>query len=195
MRIMPALAALLGGALLLAACGGTEPPERVQAYTKEPPVRLTVNVVEVENRNPPLPQANFIDERRSRELADQATTFLKAQLQAAGGSGSARATIEQASVLERLIPGRSGGFGALVTGEQTYSLDANLRVRVIILDASGADKGWADAGVVLSRSLRAGTSVVARDTAARQLEADLVAQLDKTLKQSIADNLGSYIAP
>ncbi len=195
MRIMPALAGLMGCAFLLTACGGTEAPLPTPAYTKEAPVLLTVNVVEVENRNPPLPEANFIDERRSKELVDQTTTFLQGRVQAAGGSGSARATIEQASVIERIIPGRSGGFTGFVTGEQTYSLDASIRVRVAILDAAGTDKGYAEAGVTLSRALRAGSSVIARDQAARELEADLLTQLDKTLRQSINDNLSGYLAP
>jgi hypothetical protein len=195
MRNMTAWAGLMGCAILLAACSGSEPPLPAPAYTKEAPVRLAVNVVEVESRSPALAEANFIDERRTRELTEQTTTFLKDRILAAGGSGSASATIEQASVIERIIPGRSGGITGFVTGEQTYSIDANLRVRVTIVDASGADKGYAEAGVALTRTLRAGTSVVDRDYAARQLEADLLTQLDKTLRQSITDNLAAYVAP
>ncbi|MDX6750033.1 hypothetical protein SH611_09465 [Geminicoccaceae bacterium 1502E] len=184
---------LASAATALAACGGSRRDQPLPDYASEPPLRLMVSELRVDQTFPPLPEANFIDERRTEELAAAARNLLQARLQASGGIAYAQATLPQVSLTERLRTDRSGGMKGLVTREPAYDLDAAITVRIGIIDGSGAEAAWARAGVGRSRSLRAGTSVVERDNAARALIADLMSQLDKAVEQSVRENLAAYL--
>lgn len=181
------LPALLVGLALLG-CGTSSPPP-ARGPSAEPPIRLAVGQIDVEDRRQPLAQANFIDERRGRELADETTTFLRERLLAEGGARSAVAVIEEASLTERLIEGRSGGVVGFVTGEATWQLDGRLAVRVILRDAHGTEQGFARALVERQRSLPSRATFNDRENAARLLKQELLQQLDPALTQTVRENL------
>jgi hypothetical protein len=183
---------LLGSvAVLFAACGGQAPPP-APAYAGKPPLVLNVASFEVEDQRQPLPEANFIDERRSKELAAATRRYLESRFQASGGTGSAVAIIEEASLTERLLADRSGGVVGLVTAEPTYRLDGRVAVRIVVRDDTGAERGYARTSLERSRTVRAGTSVMERDNDARQLTAQLLDQLDPALEQAVTESLRDW---
>ena len=177
-----------GTLITLAACTPDGPPP-VLAYRSQAPVLLPVAYFDIEDRRQPLPSANFIDERRSDELAEEVRAYLRNRFNTGGGSGSAVAVIEQASVTERLVEGRSGGLLGIVTGEPTYGLDGTLTVRIVERGPTGEEVGYGRASVARSREVRAGTTVVQRDAEARALAVELVNQLDPALVQAVRENL------
>jgi hypothetical protein len=185
---------LLAGAVALglAACAGT--PEPMSRPEPGPALRLAVGTVTVEDAYAPLPQANFIDERRTRELAGLARDQIGRRLEAAGGAGWARATLREVALTERLADERRGGVTGLVTREPTWTLEGTLAGRVAIVDEFGGERAFAEARVGRTRQLPAGTSVIERDNAARSLMADLLAQFDAAFERSVRENLGDQLA-
>lgn len=177
----------------LAACGGPD-VSSFQPRTELPPMMLTVGEVEVDAAYPPLAEANFIDERRTRRLAEVTAQQLRQRITASGGVGRARVTLDRASITERVLSDRSGGVTGFVTREPTYDMAGDLAVRITILDSAGIEQAVAKAGVGRSRTVRAGTSVIDRDAEAQRLMGDLLAQLDDALPKAMRDNLGGWIA-
>lgn len=195
---MPALPrrgtlALLAAAL--AGCGGPPAPPR-EAAAPRPPLRLAVGELVDGDPPAPLPAANFIDERRSGELAAAARARLRSRLVPAGSGFGLRARIdlEQAALTERLAADRQGGMAGLVSREPTFAQEGALAVRIRILEADGRELAHARLAVQRARSLPAGSSVTRRDEAARALAADLLDQLDDALEVAVRDNLGPWLA-
>lgn len=178
---------------LLAGCAapgaGPTAPTSVRA-----PVRLAVGEVVTGDGPPPLPVANFIDERRSRELAEMLRDRLRARLTPAGGAPVARFELEQVALLERLASDRRGGVAGLVAREPTFAQEGAIAVRIRILEAGGRELGQTRVAVQRARSLQAGSSVTTRDEGARALAADLLAQFDDALEVAVRDNLGPWLA-
>ena len=187
MRRREILIATLAGPGLAACVAG--PPTRPPVYAGRPAIILDAATFDVEDRRQPLPQSNFIDERRGNELATQVRSYLHARYQPGGGSGTAIAEIVVASLTERLIENRAGGVVGLVTGEPTYQLDAKLAVKIVLREPGGTDRAYAQASVERSRQVRAGAGVVERDTEGRKLMVDIVDQLDPVLEQAVRDSL------
>lgn len=189
MRRRSALLVLLLGTTACAAPAPEMPP----VISNRPPLRLAVGSVTVEENHPPLAEANFVDERRTKELAQATRRFLEQNVLAGGGPGSARVTIRQAGLTERLRADRAGGVKGYVTREPTWNLDGNVAVRITIVDEAGAERSYAEASVGRARSIRAGTGVIERDNEARELTRDLLAQLDTALRKSAQENLATYL--
>jgi hypothetical protein len=184
-----ALGLLVG---VLAGCGGPVGPAR-EAGPARPTIRLAVGEILDGDEPAPLPAANFIDERRSAELARTVRQRLRARLVPAGGAPLARLDLEQAALTERLAAGRQGGVAGLVTREPTYAQEGTVAVRIRILEAGGRELARARIAVQRARALPAGSSVTRRDEAARALAADLLDQLDDALEVAVRDNLGPWL--
>jgi hypothetical protein len=176
--------------LTLAGCE-TDKIDYKPDYAAEPAITLAVGNVQVVDQRQPPAQSNFIDERRGNELTDETKRWLSIRIRA-GGGGTARAIIDQASVTERLIANRTGGFFGWAGNEPTYTLDGNLAVRIVITDETGQERASASAHVGRSRSVGNRASIVERDNEARRLMADLIHDIEPNLKQAISQNLGQY---
>lgn len=181
----PALLALL----LLGACARSEPPPALDV-AQLPAIRLSVQAVEVENRAQVPANMNFIGRRWSQELAQDAQNYLRARVQAAGGGEFARATVEEATLIERARE-TSGG---LLSTEPTWELVGALATRVAVVDGLGIENGFATSRVEIRRSISERASVETKDRAVRELSRDLVAAMSRELDKSVQQNLASYRA-
>lgn len=185
--------AVLGlSSVVLAACVGPTGAPR-EAREARAPIRLAVGELRDGDPPEPLPAANFIDERRSRELAEAVRARLRARLVAAGGAPVARLDLEQAALTERLAAGRQGGVTGLVTREPTFAQEGAVAVRIRILEADGRELARARVAVQRARALPAGSSITRRDEAARALAADVLDQLEDALEVAVRDNLGPWL--
>jgi hypothetical protein len=169
--------------------GGDEPPPLDVAAM--PPIRLGVQSVEVESRARYPANMNFVARRRSEQLAQEAQAFLRSRLQAAGGAEFARATVEEASVIERARPSEGG----VLSTEPTWEMVGVLGTKVAVLDGLGIEDGYASSRVEIKRSLSPRTSVEGKDNFTRALINDLVEANGRELEQSIAQNLAARRAP
>jgi hypothetical protein len=176
--------------LLLAACTPTEPPPPLDV-AQLPPIRLAVQTVEVESRAQHPANMNFIGRRRSEQLAADAQQYLRSRVEATGGADFARATVEEASLIERARPTEGGIFST----EPTWEMAGVLAVKVAVVDGLGIENGSASARVQIARSLSPRTSVESKDNFAHQLTNDLIAAASRDLRASVEQNLGTHAGP
>src|SRR3954447_904539 len=113
-----ALAAVAAIALPLAGCT-TVPEPGAPNFGGIPPTRLAVASVDVQSQVQNLP-TQFIDLRRTDGLVAATKAFLAQRVQATGGSDTARAVIEQASLVEQHGAGQ-GVAGASTGGPRRAS--------------------------------------------------------------------------
>lgn len=174
----------------LAGCSRVEAPEPFNPAIG-PVIALAVQGVEVETRAPGPTEGNFIDQRRSGELRDAAASFLRARLQATGGSDWAQGIVEEATLIERPREVQGGVRGAF-TLEPSHELIGTLGLKVALVDGLGIEKGYASARVQKRRGVLEGTSAVDRDREAQLLTRDLLQEISATLQRSIDENLASH---
>jgi hypothetical protein len=171
--------------LLLTACSsGQEPPPL--NYAQMRPIPLAVQSVEVASNAQYPANMNFIGRRRSEDLANEAQNFLKNRLQATGGADTARATVEEASLIERA----KEGSGEMLSTGPTWEMAGVLALKVAVVDGLGIEHGYATSRVQIARSLSPRTSVEAKDNFAKTLIHDLIQASSRELEQSISQNLG-----
>ena len=174
--------------LALGACTptGVEPPPPFDpsAY---PPIRLAVGSVDVSSVAQFPAGMNFIARRRSELLAQDAQTFLRSRLVAAGGSDFARATVEEASLVEQRRLTDPGVVAAAT--QPNWEMAGVLGLKVAIVDGLGIEQGFASSRVEIKRSISERASVEAKDDFARQIINDLIAASSTQLEESINQNL------
>ncbi len=178
--------------LLLAACTRAEPPPTLDLGSL-PAVRLAVQTIEVENRAQVPAGGNFIARRRSEQLATDAASYLRTRVAAVGGAEFARATVEEASLVEQAR--ETYGGGGLLSTEPDWEMVGVLALRVAVVDGLGVESGVATARNEIRRSLSRRASIEAKDRFTRQLSNDLIAAAGRDLDRSVEQNLAAYRAP
>lgn len=184
-----ALAAVAAIALPLAGCT-TVPEPGAPNFGAAPPIRLAVASVDVQSQVQNLP-TQFIDLRRTDGLVAATKAFLAQRVQATGGSETARAVIEQASLVEQ--HGAAQGVAGAITGGPVQLVGV-LSVRIAVVDGTGVEKAYSRARVDLKRPVAEGSSVVERDRLARAMVNDLIEAVDRSLQASVKENLAPYLA-
>ncbi|MEK0083614.1 hypothetical protein [Benzoatithermus flavus] len=170
--------------LLLTACSSGEEPPPLN-YAQMRPIRLAVQSIEVGSNVRYPANLNFIGRRRSEDLANEAQNFLRNRLQAAGGTEFGKATVEEASLIERARE-TSGG---MLSTEPTWEMAGVLALKVAIVDGLGIEQSYATSRVQIARSLSPRSSVEAKDNFAKTLIHDLIEASSRELEQSINQNL------
>jgi hypothetical protein len=180
----------LGVFLLLGACTSTPEPEPFQPG-RLPAIRLAVQGIEVGSQAEPPANMIFIARRWSEDLAAEAQAFLRARLQAAGGTEFAKATVEQASIIERARETSGGTFSM----EPTWEMVGSLAAKVAIVDGLGIEHSSASSRVEFRRSLSPRASVAEKDAFVRTLTKDLLEATSRELETSINQHLAAFRAP
>ena len=180
---------LILAAPALAACGRTAERAPARVAPPSPPIRLTVGSLDVQDQVQTLP-LNFIDRRRSEEMVATTRSHLTQRIQAVGGADFGKAVIEEASLIEEVHP-RGGVRGAIAGPER--ELVGVLAVRVAVTDGFGIESAYARARVELRRAVAETSSVMDRDRMAREMTADLLESLDRSLQSGIKENLAPYL--
>jgi hypothetical protein len=177
-------------ALSLAACAPTgiesPPPFDPAAF---PPIRLAVGAVEVASVAQYPAGMGFIARRRSEQLAQDAQAYLRSRLSAAGGGDVARATVEEATLIERPRPTDRGVVAAAT--QPDWEMAGVLALKVAIVDGLGIEESFASSRVEITRSISERASVEAKDAFARTMINDLIAASSTELQTSIDQNLAN----
>lgn len=191
-RLCRSLAAL---ALALAAACAPLPPEPTYpeiTFRNQPQFRFDAAEVElvkayksplkapnVEHESPLLPAAVL-----RRWIADRVV--------AAGAERRVKATIEDASITETLLP-INQDFEASFTTEQAARLDASLALRIELLDARGFQLAMVRAKSARARSLPEDATLRERDEVMFQLTEDLANDIDAIMSERIPDQFAAYL--
>ena len=178
----------------LAGCTPTEtkspPAFDPAAY---PPIRLAVGSIEVASATQYPTGMGFIARRRSEQLSQDAQAFLRSRLAAAGGSDFARATVEEASLVEQSRPTNEGMVASAT--EPNWEMVGILALKVAIVDGLGIEQSFASSRVEIKRTISQRASVEAKDNFARTIATDLIAESSRELETSIDQNLADRTAP
>jgi hypothetical protein len=174
--------------LALGACAPTgvssPPPFDPAAY---PPIRLAVGNIEVASTAQYPAGMGFIARRRSEQLSQDAQAFLRSRLVAGGGSNFARATVEEATLVEQPRPTDWGVVAAAT--QPDWEMAGVLALKVAIVDGLGIEQSFASSRVEIKRTISERASVEAKDDFARTIINDLIAASSTQLEESINQNL------
>ena len=188
------LAPAVALAALLAGCTPSNiasPPPFDPAHY--PAIRLAVGSVDVSSVATWPASMGFIARRRSEQLSTDAQTFLRARRGAAGGGDVARATVEEATLVEQPRPVDRGVVAAAT--QPNWEMAGVLALKVAIVDGLGIEQGFASSRVEIKRSISERASVEAKDDFARTIINDLIAASSTELESSINQNLADRKAP
>jgi hypothetical protein len=172
--------------LLLAACTPTQERPTV-TVPPTPPISLAVGSIEAASAAQYPASLNFIARRRSEALAQDAQTFLRSHLIAAGGADFARATVEEATLIERARPTNAGVLATAT--EPNWEMVGVLALKVAIVDGLGIEQSFASSRVEIKRTISQRASVDAKEDFARAITSDLIAAASRELETSIDENL------
>ena len=185
------LAAFAGS---LAGCGAGPPPQQTFAdlrFTNEPPLRLGVAAIEVEDEYRPNFDPPHFEQRLPIPLPHVADNWARDRLQPAGTSGRAVAVITDASVVEINLP-KESGLTATFTHQLDTKYDARIGIRVELRDDGGGGIRMAEGHAERSVTTVEGTTLEERDRMLYQMETQLMADLDRQLEAQIRNNF-SYL--
>jgi hypothetical protein len=185
------LAALAGP---LAACDNEPPPRPGFAdlrFTNEPPLRLGVAAVEIDDEYRPNFDPPHYEQRLPIPLPHVADNWARDRLQPAGTGGRAVAVITDASVVEINLP-KESGFSATFTNQLDTQYEARVGIRVEIRDDRGGAMRMAEGHAERSITTVEGTTLDERDRMLYRMETELMAELDRQLEMQIRNNF-SYL--
>lgn len=185
------LAALAGP---LAGCGDEPPPRQTFAdlrFTNEPPLRLGVAAVEIDDEYRPNFDPPHYEQRLPIPLPHVADNWARDRLQPAGTSGRAVAVITDASVVEINLR-KESGLGATFTNQLDTQYEARVGIRVELRDDRAGGMRMAEAHAERSMTANEGTTLDERDRMLYRMETDLMADLDRQLETQIRNNF-SYL--
>ena len=127
------------------------------------------------------------------QLSQDAQAFLRSRLVAAGGRDFARATVEEASLVERARPTNEGVVASAT--EPNWEMVGVLALKVAIVDGLGIEQSFASSRVEIKRTISERAGVEAKDNFARTITADLIAASSRGLETSIDQDLADRKAP
>lgn len=191
---MPVSFRMIALGLALAACA-PPPPEPVYpqiTFRNLPPFALAVSSVElVDAYQPPL-RAPHVEHESPVPPAVPLRRWVSERLVAAGGAGTARATISDARITETALP-INQDFEATFRTEQAARFDGRVEMAIEVLDERGVTRAGVEAKVTRSRTLPEDATLRERDEILFQITEDLANELNRVLEENIPRHLAAYL--
>lgn len=192
---MARLIAALAGVLAVTACS-VDPPPSVErpglSFDHRAPIALDVAEVMVEQAYEPRIGDGHVEVEAPLPPLDALRIWARQRLQAAGGTGTARLTIEEASLVREALPTEKGLKG-LFKHEASERYTGTVRVRLEILDQRGFSQAEVTAEARRSRSVLENASVREREDALYAMTAAMVADLDDKVTELAPQYLGRWL--
>jgi hypothetical protein len=189
------LLVLAAAAMPLAGCGNEPPPRQDFAdlrFTAEPPLRLNVAAVEVNDEYRPNFDPPHFEQRFPIPLPHVADNWARDRLQAVGTSGRAVAVVIDASAVEISLQ-KESGLTTVFTDQPDTQYHARVGIRVEARDDRGMSTRMAEAHAERSVTMVEGTTLAERDRMLYQAETELMAELDHQLETQIRNNFGNMV--
>lgn len=179
---------------VLGACTSSSPPPPATglSYLMAPQMRLAVGRIEVSKSYTPTPQEASLSALFPVAPSVMVQQWIRDRFVPTGGEGSAFITIEEASVVEKRLPGTPGLKG-LFTTDQTERYTARVAVKIEIKDARGYPLGYARATATTSRTVGENMTFDERQKACTILMEDLMNQLNQEIEKNMREYLGKFI--
>lgn len=155
------------------------------------PIAFAVNEIRIAVEAIEPSSGTFVDKRHSGRLIDSTHEFLKNRIRASGGEGWLRASISEASIVERPLETTQGLKGILIE-EADAEFVADLGIRLAIMDGGGLERAFVEAKVGRTRALSENLDVLGRTAEAEILIGDLLRQLDDQLTVAVDSELSEF---
>lgn len=173
--------------LALAACG-TNPPMQQPVVSLPTPLALDVAKIEIVSTFQGSKQAPHVEGLFPVPPEQAIRDWAKSRLTAAGHSGVARFTIDDASVIEAELA-KNAGLPGIPRAPQTIAYNATVAATLDILDDQGHRQGQTSASVQFSRTLWPDASPEAH----RELWAGMIAPLQRNFDAEMTGNIKKYL--
>ena len=177
--------------LVLSGCTTTPPPRPTYPeirFTHLPPIELDVGeIVIVDRYTPPLKAPN-VEHRFPVQPAAVAYRWAQDRLRAVGRFGTARVSIEEASVVSEKLRTKKGLTGAF-TREQAERLVGVLRMRVEVGGDGALGRGFAEGNATARRTVPEDISLNRRDQIYYEFTGDLMEKMNGVMEESIRQHL------
>ncbi len=193
-RLRRPLAAIAVTLLALGACQTPAPPQTARpelTYAHRQPIVLDVARIELRENYAPQVGEGHVEAQAPLPPLDALRDWTAARLHAGGGTGAARLTIDEASLVREDVP-TQGGVRGLLSDEVAERYRGTLRVRLDILDDAGNRLAEVTAEARRSREVLENISVREREEALYEMTAAMIEDLDTKLDALIADYLGRW---
>lgn len=180
--------------LTLSACASAPktPSSTGLSYLMAPQMRLLVSRIEVSKSYMPSPKDASVEQLFPIAPSVMIQQWIRDRFSPAGGEGSALITIEEASVIEKRLPGTLGLRG-LFTTDQTERYDAQVAVKVEIKDSRGYPLGYARATASASRTVSEDMTLNDRQKVFTILMEDLMNRLNQEIEKNMREYLARFI--
>lgn len=189
-HLLTAVMAMIVGASL-AGCEATVPTRTFPELTFQHLEKIDLNVASLEtvtSYKAPMTEPN-VDHLFPTAPGTALSRWAKDRLVAAGSGAVARFTVLDASVRETALSKQKGLKGAF-TKDQSERYDATLEATLEIIDDSGRSRGFANAKVSRSITVREDATVNDREQAwfalTEALMKDINAEMEKNISQYLA---------
>ncbi|HAA93831.1 MAG TPA: hypothetical protein DCS82_12410 [Rhodospirillaceae bacterium] len=178
----------------LAACETlpeTASPEPI-TFTSLPPISLDVARIEIQRvYRPPLKLPN-VEHEMPVTLLDTADRWAKERLRAVGRYGTARVTIDRASVIETKLK-KTGGIRGAFTTDQAERYDATLVIAIEAWGGTGKGSAVARTTVKSTRTVAEDASLADRERVWHDMVATVLAEMNTAFEARIRRHLGAYV--
>ncbi|HEV7368040.1 hypothetical protein [Arenibaculum sp.] len=195
-----ALAVTVAAGLALAACQTPSPPPlRLPELTFAHlgPITLDVAQVVVEDQRPSALDGTADGAARVEMQAPTPPEtairrWVADRLQPAGGSGTLRAVIKEASITETPLP-RTGGLRGTFTNDQAVRFDGRIEVELVAERRDRGYQGFTGATVTRSSTLPENASLYERDQTLLKLVEGMMNDLNYRLETGALTHLSSVV--
>lgn len=175
----------------IAACTGADDIREPVTTSTRAPITFAVNELRIASEASEPVTSTFKDKRHSARLVDATREFLKNRVRAGGGVGWVKTTITQASIVERPLETTTGIKGLLIE-EANAEFDADLAVKISVMDESGLERAYVEAKVGRTRPISESIDVLGRTAEAEILIGDLLRQLDDQMTVAVEGELAQF---
>ena len=182
--------------LFLAACEPAPLPPKFPEITfrTEAPLRLATNNIEIsESYVPPLRAPN-VEHESPLPPSILLRRWAEQRLVAAGGPGTVRATVTDASITETPIATNQDLEAAFET-EQVARFEGRAAMRIEYVDPDGTVRATAEGAATQIRTLPEDATLRERREVLFQISEDLARGLDKVLAANIQQHFAPHLEP
>jgi hypothetical protein len=192
MRFLPFVCVI---ALILAACAPSAqlPDPLGLAYLANKPIRLNVARVEVVKKYQSSSTLPHVENDLPVPPVVMIQQWVQDRLLPVGKTGYAVVTIEDASVIEKRLPGTAGMRG-MFTVDQSEQYDAKMSVKIEIFDDAGTAKNFAYARAQGSRTMGENFTLGQRRKVWIVMMEKIMNNLDEELDRNVKSYLKEYIS-
>jgi len=190
---MKKILALAAIAMLSTACSTAplEQPLEPIRFT-QPPMRVSVAQVRIENLTPALP--NAVDAQMPTPPAAAITQWVNDRLVAGGSSGYMVVTIQNASMLEQKLP-KTEGMKGFFTDDQDAKYAGSMVVDFRLFDGiSTTPVAQASVNVARGRSINEKATLAERERFYHQLVADMMQAFNGEAETQLRRFMGTYLS-